>query len=284
MQTFAILVRVMRNIFSKLAQRYRYSVILLRELVRTDFKLRYQNSVLGYFWSLLRPFSMFVILYVVFVKILGAGGDIPYFGVYLLIGIVIWNYFTEVTNTSVTAVVDKGDLLRKVNFPRYIIILSGSFSALINLFFNFIVIAIFMLIIGSDVNRAVVLLPLLIVELFVFSIAVGFLLSSLYVRYRDIGFIWEVVMQAGFFATPIMYAFSLVSGKSTLVAQILISNPIAQLMQDMRYMLVTPKTETVGYTFGTPLAYAIPVGIVLVFSLGAGYYFKRRSAFFAEEV
>ncbi len=274
----------MTNKIQRIKARYRYSVILLRELVRTDFKLRYQNSVLGYFWSLLRPFSLFVILYIVFVKILGAGGDIPYFGVYLLVGIVIWNYFAEVTNNSVTAVVGKGDLLRKVNFPRYIIVVAGSFSALINLFFNFIVIAVFMLIAGSDVSRTVVFLPLLVVELFVFSLAVGFLLSSLYVRYRDIGFIWEVAMQGLFFATPIMYAFSLVSDKSPVVAKILISNPIAQLMQDMRYMLVTPKTETVGSTFGTPFAYLIPVGIVAVFTIAAGYYFKQRSAHFAEEV
>lgn len=264
--------------------RYRYSVILLRELVISDFKLRYQNSVLGYMWSLLRPFSLFIILYLVFVKILQAGGDIPHFGVYLLIGIVIWNYFAEVTNNSVTSIVGKGDLLRKVNFPRYVIVVAGSFSALINLFFNFIIIAIFMLVANTEISSAIIAMPLLIAELFVFSLAVGFLLSALYVRYRDMTFIWEVVMQGLFFATPIMYAFSLVSDRSPVMAKLLIINPVAQLMQDMRYAIVTPKTETLGSTFGAPIAYLIPMTVVVVVSVLAGLYFRSRAPHFAEEV
>jgi len=274
----------MSSKIQQITARYRYSVILLRELVISDFKLRYQNSVLGYFWSLLRPFSLFVILYLVFVKILKAGGDIPHFGVYLLIGIVVWNYFSEVTNNSVLSIVGKGDLLRKVNFPRYIIVVAGSFSALINLFFNFIVIGVFMVIAKTQVSSAIILLPLLVVELFVFSLAIGFLLSALYVRYRDMVFIWEVLMQGAFFATPIMYAFSLVSGRSPVMAKIMISNPIAQLMQDMRYALVTPRSETIGSTFGSALGYIIPALIVLVTAVLAGLYFRSRAPYFAEEV
>lgn len=250
----------------------------------TDFKLRYQNSVLGYVWSLLRPFSLFLIMYLVFVKILKAGGDVPHFGVYLLVGIVIWNYFTEVTNGSISAIVGRGDLLRKVNFPRYVIILSGSFSALINLFFNSIVIAIFLVIAKTEISPSVVFLPLIIIELFIFSLGVGFLLSALYVKYRDVGFIWEVGMQGAFFATPIMYAFSLVTDKSQLVGKILISNPVAQLMQDARHMLVSTKTETVGSVFGTNWAYLIPLSIVVATVCFATLYFRKRSPHFAEEV
>ncbi len=274
----------MKHKIQKLSDKYRYSVILLKELVRTDFKLRYQNSVLGYLWSLLRPLALFAILYVVFVKVLKAGGDIPHFGVYLLVGIVLWGYFSEVTNNSVSAVVDKGDLLRKVNFPRYIIIVSASVSSLINLFFNFIVIGIFMIAAGTDISRTVVLLPLLFVQLFIFTLAVSFLLSALYVRYRDIRFIWEVVMQGAFFATPIMYDFALVSGSSSLLAKILIISPLTQIMQDMRYMLITQQTETVGSTFGNLFAYIIPLFITLCLAVLAGVYFKNRSTHFAEEV
>src|ERR1700733_8839399 len=99
----------------KLTQRYRYSIILLKQLVKTDFKLRYQNSVLGYLWTLLRPLFLFAILYVVFVKILKTGGDVPHFGVYLLLGIVIWNYFVEATTGSIGSIVGKGDMMRKVS-------------------------------------------------------------------------------------------------------------------------------------------------------------------------
>ncbi len=272
--------------FTKLASRYRYSVILLKQLVRTEFKLRYQNSFLGYIWTLLKPFSLFLIMYAVFAGILGAGADIPHFGVYLLLGIVIWNYFTEVTNGAIAAIVGRGDLLRKVNFPRYVIILSGSLSALINLCFNLFVVAIFMYFNHTDISRAAILAPLLILELFVFSLAVAFLLSALYVRFRDIGFIWEVAMQGAFFATPIMYAMSLVTKQNHgyFAAKIIISNPIAQIMQDLRVILITPVTDTTTDIFGNAWARLIPIGIVLVTMLCAAIYFKKRSPHFAEEV
>src|SRR5258708_35249969 len=102
----------------KLQQRYRYAVILLKQLVKTDFKLRYQGSVLGYAWSLLRPLFLFVILYIVFGVFLKAKGNIPHYPVYLLLGIVLWNYFAEVTAGSVGSIVGKGELLRKLNFPK----------------------------------------------------------------------------------------------------------------------------------------------------------------------
>src|SRR5215213_6705832 len=97
---------------------------LLAELVRTDFKLRYQGSVLGYAWSLLRPLLLFVILYVVFVKFLKLGGDIPHFPVYLLLGIILWNFFVEMTMQSLGSIVGRGDLIRKVKIPRWMIVLS----------------------------------------------------------------------------------------------------------------------------------------------------------------
>src|SRR5580692_4874785 len=117
---------------------------LLSELVRTDFKLRYQGSILGYAWSLLRPLLIFVILYVVFVKFLKVGAGIPHYPVYLLFGIVIWNFFVEMTGQSLGSIVGRGDLIRKIRIPRWIIVLSSSISALINLFLNLIIICIFM--------------------------------------------------------------------------------------------------------------------------------------------
>lgn len=268
----------------KLKNRYRYSVILLKQLVKTDFKIRYQNSVLGYLWTLLRPLFLFAILYVVFVKILGTGKGIPHFGVYLLLGIVLWNYFVEVTTGSVASIVGKGDIMRKVSFPRYVIVLAGSFAALINLVFNFIVVGIFMFIAKTEISSSVVLLPLLIIELFAFSLSIGFLLSALYVKFRDIGFIWEVIIQAAFFAVPIMYAFSFVISKNITVAKLLISNPIAQIIQDARYMLITTQTDTIRSVFGNPWALAIPIAIVIALSIISVIYFKRRSPYFAEDV
>ena len=117
----------------KYTTKYRYSLILLKELVKTDFKLRYQASILGYIWSLLRPLLLFLILYIVFAKILKVGDNIPHYPVYLLLGIVLWNFFIEVTTGSIGSIVGKADLIRKINFPKYIIVLALSLAAVINL-------------------------------------------------------------------------------------------------------------------------------------------------------
>src|SRR5580692_1964060 len=109
---------------------------LVSELVRTDFKLRYQGSVLGYAWSLLRPLLLFIILYIVFVKFLKVGAGVPHYPVYLLLGIVMWNFFLEMTMQSLGSIVSRSDLIRKIRIPRWIIVFSSSLSALISLFLN----------------------------------------------------------------------------------------------------------------------------------------------------
>ena len=120
----------MKHIFTKKNR------ILLSELVRTDFKLRYQGSVLGYAWSLLRPLMLFLILYIVFVKFLKLGTGIPNYPIYLLLGIVMWSFFAEMTSLSLSSIVGRGDLIRKIRIPRWIIVLSSSVTAVINLFLN----------------------------------------------------------------------------------------------------------------------------------------------------
>lgn len=267
----------------KIKQRYHYSIILLRELVRTDFKLRYQGSVLGYLWSLLRPLFLFVILYFVFAKFLKVGDTIPHYPVYLLLGIVLWNYFVEVTAGGVGAIVSKGELLRKINFPKYVIVFAGSFSALINLLLNFIVIAFFMVI--TDVvptGSAVLLIPLLL-ELFVISIGVAFFLSALFVKFRDVTYIWEIALQAGFYATPILYPLSRIPYHRA--QEILMLNPLAQIIQDSRYALITPKTDTISTVYGGDFwIWGIPIGITLLVVFCAAWYFKSRSKSFAENI
>lgn len=263
--------------------RYRYALILLRQLVITNFKLRYQGSVLGYLWTLLRPLMLFVILYIVFAQFLKLGDDVPHYPVYLLTGIVLWNFFAEVTNNSVTAIVDKGDMIRKINFPKYVIILAAAFSAVINLILNAIVVGFFILLSGSDVNINILLVPLLVIEIFVFAIAIAFILSALFVRLRDVNYIWEVIMQAMFYGTPIIYPLSYVIKESPQIAHLLILNPVAQAIQDIRYALITPQTDTLVSVAGLAW-YAVPLGIVAVSALIGLVYFKKRTAYFAELV
>lgn len=265
----------------KLMARYRYSVILLRQLVKTDFKLRYQGSVLGYAWSLLRPLFLFATLYIVFTHFLRIGNAIPHYPVYLLTGIVLWNFFVEITTGSIGAIVSKGDLIRKLSFPRYIIVLSGCAAAIINLFLNFIVIIIVMVIAGTQVTPSLLyLLPLLILELILLATGFAFMLSALYVKLRDVGYIWEVLIQAAFYATPILYPLS----SAPVVAQkYLLLNPVAQIIQDVRYIIVTPRSITIG-SIWNPLLWLLPIGLVFLVLILGGSYFRWQSRYFAEEV
>lgn len=265
----------------KTISRYEYSVILLKQLVKTDFKLRYQNSVLGYLWSLLRPLALFVIMYIVFVKFLRVDYGVPHSALYLLVGLVIWNYFTEVTMGSVGSIVGRGDLLRKISFPKYVIVLSGSFAALINLGLNFVVIALFLLIARVVPPAQIIFLPLLILELFVFSLSIAFFLSALFIKYRDVNYIWEVMIQAGFYVTPIFYPLSMVPPK---LAKLLMLNPLAQMVQDARHIIVTTQSPTITTVYGSAYARLIPIGIVAVVAVLALMYFKKRSKYFAEEI
>lgn len=266
----------------KLKQRYRYSFILLEQLVKTDFKLRYQGSVLGYVWSLLRPLFLFVTLYYVFAKFLKFGSNIPHYPQYLLLGILLWNYFVEVTTGSVSTIVSKGDLIRKINFPKYVIILAGSFSAFINLMLNFVVLSIFMAYGHISIGWSALLIVPLIVELFVFALALAFFLSALFVRFRDISYIWEVLVQAAFYATPILYALNVVPHN---IARVLILNPMAQIIQDARHVFITDQTETIYQVYGgDKWIWVIPIGLTLLITIYAALYFRSRSKYFAEEV
>jgi ABC-2 type transport system permease protein len=253
--------------------------------VITDFKLRYQGSVLGYAWSLLRPLALFIILYLVFSQVFRVGDDVPHYPVYLLLGIVLWNYFTEVTSGSVTSIVTKGDLIRKINFPKYVIVLAGSFSAIINLFLNSLIIIVFLFINHVGVTAKVIFLPFILLELFVLSLGVAFFLSSVYVKFRDINYIWEVLMQGAFYATPILYPLSYVIKHASLgIAQIMMLNPMAQIIQDTRYVLVTPSTQTIGDAYSNGLFRLAPIMFVILFTLFSALYFKKNSKYFAERV
>lgn len=264
--------------------KYRYSIVLLRQLVITEFKLRYQGSVLGYLWSLLRPLFLFLILYVVFVHFLQIGGDIPHWPVAMLLGIVLWNFFSEVTGSGITSIVDRGDVIRKINFPKYVIVVAGTISAFINLLLNMLVIAVFMAINHVDLTWYALLSPLLVLELFMFALGISFLLSAVFVKLRDINYIWEIIMQGLFYASAVIYPLAIVMEKSEFAAKILLLNPIAQAIQDIRFTLVTQETPTlVTLTQGWKWM-AVPLGIVLVTFIVGALYFKKKSPTFAEEI
>jgi ABC-2 type transport system permease protein len=197
---------------------------------------------------------------------------------------VLWNFFIEVSNTGIRAVVERGDVIRKINFPKYVIILASSVSALINLLINLVVIAIFMAINHVPLMATLLLSPFLILELFIFSLGIACLLSALYVKLRDIAYIWEILAQGLFYASAVIYPVTLVLDRSPRVAEALLFNPVAQIIQDTRYAAVSHSMPTLYSISGSVMVASIPVFIaVILFACGA-WYFKRQSPYFAEEV
>src|SRR5690606_30146606 len=130
-----------------------------------------------------------------FVYFLKIGSGIQHWPIALLLGIVIWNFFSEVTNQGLKAIVSNGSMIRKINFPKYVILLSTSVSALINMLINLFVVVIFMLVSKVEFSWSMLLVPLFIAQVYLFALGLAFILSTIYVKYRDINFVWEVIMQ-----------------------------------------------------------------------------------------
>ena len=278
----------MMELIRKIRNRYQYSLILLKELVKTDFKLRYQGSMLGMVWSVLKPLMLFAVMYVVFVRFLRFGAGIPHFAVSLLLAQTLWSFFQESTSQGMRAIVDRGDILRKINFPRYIVVISATVSAFINLLISLVVVLIFMIINGVEFRWTILLFPLIVVELYIFALAVAFLLSTLYVKFRDIGHIWDVIMQVWFYATPIIYPLTQIinMGWLAIAKLMLMLNPMAQIIQDARYVLVTTQTETIWNTVGTGHAILklVPLAITLTLFVIGVMVFRKHSKTFAEDL
>lgn len=266
----------LRNVFS------RRNRILVKELVATDFKLRYQGSALGYAWSLLRPLFLFAILYVVFVGFLKIGGDIPHYPIYLLLGVMMWTFFSDLTAQSLGSIVGRGDLIRKISIPRWIIVFSSSVMALINLGLNLIVLAVFMVVNGVPLQLDILLLPLLILELYIFGLGLALFLSAAFVKFRDLGYVWEIVIQAGFYLTPVLYPLSII--KDVTLQKLILLNPVAQVIQDSRAVVVSQDTITTWKVFdGGPYVF-IPIIIVIVFTAIGVIYFRSQQNSFAENL
>lgn len=267
----------MKNVYN------RRNRILLRELIVTDFKLRYQGSALGYLWSILKPLFLFVILYLVFDKFLKFGRDIDHFPVYLLLGTVLWSFFTEATTQGLNSIVSRGDLIRKISFPKYIIVISGTVSALINLGINMAIVIIACIANGVVLDDSALLIIPLILELYAFALGFAFFLAAINVKYRDIGYLWEIFLQAAFYATPILYPLQMVMKEAPIAAKILMLNPVAQVVQDAREVLVTKQTIQL-YDLVQGLWIIVPFVLIFAFALLAVHYFRRNQKSFAEQV
>ena len=277
---------IIKSIMIKIRFFEKRNRVLLAELVKTDFKLRYQGSALGILWSVLKPLMIFVVMYFIFVKFLRiTDSSIPNYAITLLLGLSLWGFFTEAVTLGMNSIVARGDLMRKINFPKYIVIISSMVSALISLSINLLVVLAFAIFAGVKFQWSVLLLPFNIVLLFATAFGLALILATLYVKFRDISHIWEVFMQILVYSMPIMYPISMVTKVSFFgvsIAKIMMLNPIALAIQDIRHNLIAHETPTFWTLFENYWFALIPILITTLLVAFGLWYFNKNSKKFAE--
>lgn len=254
-----------------------------------DWKLRFFGSVLGYLWQLVRPLLLFLVLWVFFTKVakVGAnrGPDYQNYGVQLLASIVLFTFFGEATGGAVRSVVDNEALVRKIQFPRLAIPVSVVLLALFNLSLNLIVVLIFALIGGVTPMLTWLEVPLIIAALVVLSTGIAMLLSALFVYFRDVLPIWDVVSQVIFYASPVIIPIAVVQHDlSRTLLHVYMLNPLAVIFQEFRHAFINNATPSTAHLLGSYAALAEPVAIILaVFVLGF-WVFNRIAPRVAEDL
>ena len=251
-------------------------------LAVSDFRLRFFGSALGYFWQLMRPLLLFGVLYVVFTQAIKLGAEVKYFPAVLLTSIVLYTFFAEATNNAVTAVVDREQLVRKIQFPRLVIPATAVITASFNLALNFLVILVFALASGVRPHADWVQVPLILLALFALAIGAAMLLSALYVRFRDVKPIWDVMLQVLLYGSPVIYAIETIDSREA--QQIIMLNPLAAIMQQMRHALIDPDAMTAATAAGGWTRLLIPAGITIGLVLLGFWYFNREAPRIAEEL
>src|SRR3990167_1092649 len=158
---------------------------LVVQLATTEFKLKYSGSVLGYIWSLVKPALLFGTLYVIFSFFFKLGRGVPNYPVYLLVGVVLWSFFAESTMSSLHSIVNRGDLIRKINFPKITIVLAATITALLTFMLNLLVVAVFLMFSSVNLSLSNLLFVFPLIVLFLFVMGLSLILASLFVKFRD---------------------------------------------------------------------------------------------------
>jgi ABC-2 type transport system permease protein len=247
----------------------------------TEFKKTYFGTALGYFWSLIRPLMLFAILLFVFTQIFRLGSDVPDYPVLLLFNVVVYTFFQEATSLSVISVVSQESIVRKTQFPRLVIPSSVVLTALFNLGLNLIAVFIFILGFGVSPMWTWLFLPLIVLVLTVFTTAVAMLLSSLYVRFRDVQIIWSVLVTMLFYATPLLYPLEILPSR---FHQLAFLNPLTPIFVQARHWIIDPTAPTALSAAGGWLELAPSIAIFCAICAIALVYFNRAAPRIAEEL
>jgi ABC-2 type transport system permease protein len=265
---------------------------LTYNIARNEFKLKFFGSALGYVWQVMRPLLLFTVLYIFFVVISKVGksghpGEADY-GVQLLGSIVLFTFFGEVTSGAVRSVVDRENLVRKIQFPRLVIPLSITLLGLFNLAMNLVVVFVFALISGIRPMLSWLELPLILVMLVVFSTGVAMWLSAMFVKFRDIQPIWEVFAQVLFYASPLIIPVETVRKElmhsHPLLWHIYLLNPLVTVFQQFRHAMINHAALSAGEALGGWIYLLEPLGIVALALLIGFWVFNRAAPHIAEDL
>jgi ABC-2 type transport system permease protein len=256
-------------------------------LAVTDFRLRFFGSALGYLWTLMRPLMLFGVLYFVFAVLFDLGATAKYQPVALLMGIVMFQFLGEATTLGVRSLLQRESLVRKIDFPLIAVPLAAVLTATFTLLLNFIPITVFLIASGGRPMVAWIEVPFLMLALAALAFGLVCLLSSLFVRYRDVEPIWDVVMQILFYATPIIYPIQRILDDNSIprwVPRALMANPFAALIQQTRHAFIDPTHLSATQALGEDWRLVIPIGITLVIIAAGIKVFTQLTPSIAEEL
>lgn len=246
-----------------------------------EFKLVYAGSILGYAWTLARPLAMFGVIYLVFSEVLGVGATVANYPAMLLINLLFFQFFSDASGQAIRSMVASEGVLRKMEFPRAVIPLSVVLTALFTFVLNFVAIMAILFGTGLEPLLTWLLIPLLLVVIVVFTVAMAFLLSTLFVQFRDVAQIWSVVALALFYASPIMYPVESVPDE---FRWLLVINPLAPFFETLRMWAVDPSAPSVTEAAGTAWGWIGPGAIFLAVCVGAALLFRSQARTLAERL
>ncbi len=245
-------------------------------LAKTDFKLRYQGSVLGYVWALLKPLLTFAILNFVFSSVFnprGTGADT--YSLQLLVGLMMFYFFSEGTSAGMNSLLSKSQLVTKIYVPRWTIILASTVNATLIFVMNLLVIVLFFAIKGFLPSLAAILMFILF-SFFIYVLVLSFSLitAPLYVKFRDLSMIWEVLLMIIMYASPIIYPLTILPAK---VHQLVLLNPIA-------FIIHFTKESLINNHFASPAQYVIFISIVAGGFILSIFSYRKFTPRIAEEI
>jgi ABC-2 type transport system permease protein len=263
------------------AERLRRAAALTYTLAVSEWKLRFYGSALGYVWSLARPFLLFGVIYLVFTQFARLGDDVPHYPVYILFSLVLFQFFIEIASGGLMSLVQRENLLRKIGIPPIVIPLSVTLTALFNLGMTLVAVLIFAIANGVYPNWGWLELPILVALLTAAGMAAGMLLSTLYVRYRDVAPIWDVIAQGMFYASPVLYVATMVPEE---YQHAYVAAPLAAILTEMRHAMIDPSAAPVWEAIGGTWRLVIPLGIIAGGLALALWYFNREAPRIAERL